>query len=71
MIDKPGKGSFHATDLQQILFDRGSKTLVVCERYPRGLRAPPSGEANDTAMSAVLSDCVASRSRFQRVDPGE
>jgi len=30
VIDKPGKGSFHATDLQQILFDRGIKTLVVC-----------------------------------------
>ena len=30
VIDKPGKGSFHATDLHQILFDRGIKTLIVC-----------------------------------------
>src|SRR3954453_4469755 len=30
LIDKPGKWSFHATDLHQILSDRGIKTLVVC-----------------------------------------
>src|SRR3954453_20463577 len=30
VIDKPGKGSFHATDLHQILMDRGIKTLIVC-----------------------------------------
>ena len=30
VIDKPGKGSFHATDLHQILLDRGIKTLIVC-----------------------------------------
>jgi nicotinamidase-related amidase len=29
VIDKPGEGSFHATDLRQILLDRKIKTLVV------------------------------------------
>jgi nicotinamidase-related amidase len=29
VIDKPGNGSFHATDLHQILLDRKIKTLVV------------------------------------------
>ena len=27
VIDKPGKGSFHATDLHQILLDRTSRRL--------------------------------------------
>jgi nicotinamidase-related amidase len=30
VIDKPGKGSFHATDLHQILLARDIKTLIVC-----------------------------------------
>src|ERR1700757_3568566 len=36
VIDKPGKGSFHATDLHQILLDRGINTLVVT-RVPLGV----------------------------------
>ena len=33
-----GQGRFHATDLQQILFDRGIKTLMVCGVTLGGLR---------------------------------
>lgn len=30
VIDKPGKGAFHATDLDHVLRCRGIRTLVVC-----------------------------------------
>ncbi len=30
VIDKAGKGSFHSTDLHEILDNRGIKTLIVC-----------------------------------------
>src|ERR1700716_1909834 len=30
VVDKPGKGAFYATDLQEILRDRDIETLIVC-----------------------------------------
>jgi nicotinamidase-related amidase len=69
IIDKPGKGSFHATDLHQILLDRGVKTLVVCGVTTEVCVHTTVREANDRGYECVvLSDCVASYfPEFQRV----
>ena len=69
VIDKPGKGSFHATDLHQILIDRGIKTLVVCGVTLEVCVHTTVREANDRGYECVvLSDCVASYfPEFQRV----
>ena len=69
VIDKPGKGSFHATDLHQILLDRGIKTLAVCGVTLEVCVHTTVREANDRGYECVvLSDCVASYfPEFQRV----
>jgi biuret amidohydrolase len=69
VIDKPGKGSFHATDLHQILMDRGIRTLVVCGVTLEVCVHTTVREANDRGYECVvLSDCVASYfPEFQRV----
>jgi nicotinamidase-related amidase len=69
IIDKPGKGSFHATDLQQILSDRDIKTLIVCGVTLEVCVHTTVREANDRGYECiVLSDCVASYfPEFQRV----
>ena len=69
IIDKPGKGSFYATDLDAILKNRGIKQLVVCGVTTEVCVHTTVREANDRGYDClVLEDCVASYfPEFQRV----
>ncbi|KAF4555312.1 Urea amidolyase-like protein 2 [Elsinoe fawcettii] len=59
VIDKPGKGSFFATDLHQKLADRGITHLIVCGVTVECCVATTVREANDRGFDAcVLSDCT-------------
>lgn len=61
VLDKPGKGSFYATDLETILRARGVTSLVVTGVTTEVCVQSTVREANDRGFEClVLADCTAS-----------
>jgi nicotinamidase-related amidase len=61
VIDKPGKGSFHATGLEALLVEHGITSLVVTGVTTEVCVHTTVREANDRGLEClVLADCVAS-----------
>ncbi len=61
VVDKPGKGAFHATDLDAMLKNRGITQLVVCGVTTEVCVNTTVREANDRGYDClVLADCVGS-----------
>ena len=69
VIDKPGKGAFHATDLDSMLHNRGIRQLVVCGVTTEVCVNTTVREANDRGYDClVLEDCTGSYfPEFQRI----
>ncbi len=69
MIDKPGKGAFYATELQDVLTAAGITQLLVTGVTTEVCVHTTTREANDRGYEClVVSDCVGSYfPEFQRV----
>ncbi|MGV9214070.1 cysteine hydrolase family protein [Micromonospora sp. RB23] len=61
VVDKPGKGAFHATDLDVLLAERGIRSLLVAGVTTEVCVHTTVREANDRGYEClVLADCVGS-----------
>lgn len=69
VLDKPGKGAFYGTDLQDVLVEAGVTSLIVTGVTTEVCVHTTVREANDRGYEVlVLSDCVGSYfPEFQRV----
>lgn len=69
VVDKPGKGAFYATDLQELLEKDGIKSLLVAGVTTEVCVHTTVREANDRGYEClVLADCVGSYfPEFQRI----